>query len=63
MKTEIKEALALELTKSRMLKYEAEAEHSSTDNRAPLLWVNTYENALQEINEAEYQYCLQINSA
>jgi len=58
MKTEIKTALALELTKARI----ADKDPIAFDITNADLWVETYEQSVKDINKAEYDYCLKANS-
>ena len=57
MKDEIKKALAIELTKARI----ADKDPIRYDITSADLWVETYEQSLKEIHDAEDQYCLKAN--
>ena len=58
MKDEIKNALAIELTKARI----ADKDPIRYDIASADLWVETYEQSVKDINKAEYDYCLKANS-
>ncbi len=58
MKPEIKAALAIELTKARI----ADKDPLASDITNANLWVETYEQAVKDINKAESNYCLRVNS-
>lgn len=58
MKPEIKVALALELTKARI----ADKNPIAFDITNADLWVETYEESVKDINEAEQKYCLKVNT-
>ena len=58
MKPDIKAALALELTKARLANKDPLASDITNAN----LWIETYEQAVKDINKAESNYCLRVNS-
>ncbi|MCU4628295.1 hypothetical protein KTJ53_01005 [Acinetobacter variabilis] len=58
MKPEIKASLALELTKARI----ADKDPLVFNITSADLWVETYEQSVKDINKAEHDYCLKLQT-